>query len=283
VTQRRWDEVDEYLTGLLVPDDPALDEALAANAAAGLPAIDVSPTQGKLLQLIARILGARAILELGTLGGYSTIWLARGLPADGRLITLEVDPRYAEVAGANIARAGVDHLVELRVGPAIDSLAQLAAEGQGPFDLIFIDADKVSTPEYFTWALELSHPGTLVIVDNVIRDGEIIDGGSNDPSVQGMRRFFDQAAAEPRAGPRSDRRQQARRLRVRTRALADDARQHEDPERVDHDQRDRVGRAEVGAHRSAMIAAAAIPVIRRPGRRARHSIGALRRSLAFRR
>ena len=154
MTQERWNAVDRYLNDLLVPDDPALDEALAANAAAGLPAIDLSPTQGKLLHLIARIQGARTILELGTLGGYSTIWLARALPAGGRLITLEVDPSYAEVAQANIARAGLAEVVELRVGPALETLAQLAAEGRGPFDLIFIDADKESTPEYFTWALE---------------------------------------------------------------------------------------------------------------------------------
>jgi predicted O-methyltransferase YrrM len=198
VTATGWNAVDRYLNDLLVSDDAALDEALAANAAAGLPAIDVSPTQGKLLQLIAQVLGARTILELGTLGGYSTIWLARALPADGRLVTLEVEPRYAEVAGANIARAGLARLVEIKVGPALESLTQLAAERQSPFDLIFIDADKQSTPEYFTWALELSHPGTVIIVDNVVRDGHVIDDASSDPGVQGMRRFLAQLAAEPR-------------------------------------------------------------------------------------
>ena len=190
--------VDRYLTGLLVGDDAALDEALAANAAAGLPAIDVSPNQGKLLQLIAEIHGARTILELGTLGGYSTIWLARALPPEGHLTTLEVDPRYAEVAKANIARAGFAERVELRVGPALETLARLAAERAGPFDLIFVDADKVSTPEYFSWALELSRPGSVIIVDNVVRDGQVIDPASRDPSVQGMRRFLEQLAVEPR-------------------------------------------------------------------------------------
>jgi predicted O-methyltransferase YrrM len=198
VTQEHSSAVDEYLTSLLVPDDPALDEALAANAAAGLPAIDVSPNQGKLLHLIARVQGARTVLELGTLGGYSTIWLARALPPDGRLITLEVNPGYAAVAAENLARAGVAELVELRVGPALEGLASLAAEGRGPFDLIFIDADKETTPEYFTWALELSRPGSLVIVDNVVRGGDIVDHGSADPRVQGMRRFLEQLAAEPR-------------------------------------------------------------------------------------
>jgi predicted O-methyltransferase YrrM len=190
--------VDRYLTGLLVGEDAALDAALAANAAAGLPAIDVSPNQGKLLQLIAEIHGARTILELGTLGGYSTIWLARALPPEGRLTTLELDPRYAEVAKANIARAGLAERVEVRVGAALESLARLAAEGAGPFDLIFVDADKVSTPEYFSWALELSRPGTVIIVDNVVRDGQVIDPASRDPSVQGMRRFLEQLAVEPR-------------------------------------------------------------------------------------
>jgi predicted O-methyltransferase YrrM len=198
MSQQRWNEVDRLLTDMLLDDDPALDAAMAANAAAGLPAIDVSPNQGKLLQLIAQVQGAKTILELGTLGGYSTIWLARALPPGGRIVTLEVNPEFAEVAAANIARAGFAELVEIRVGPAIDALPQLVAEGSGPFDLIFIDADKVSTPEYFTWALELSRPGTLVIVDNVVRDGAVIDPGSADPGVQGMRRFLEQAGAEPR-------------------------------------------------------------------------------------
>jgi predicted O-methyltransferase YrrM len=190
--------VDSYLSGLLVGDDAELDDALAANAAAGLPAIDVSPTQGKLLQLLARALGARAILELGTLGGYSTIWLARGLAAGGRLITLELDPGYAEVARANIDGAGLAEQVEVRVGPALDGLERLATEGRGPFDLIFIDADKQTTPEYFAGARGLSRPGTVIIVDNVIRDGDVADAGSEDPRVQGMRRFLEQLATEPR-------------------------------------------------------------------------------------
>jgi predicted O-methyltransferase YrrM len=193
-----WLAVDRYLTDLLVGDDPALDAALAANAAAGLPAIDVSPNQGKLLQLIAELSGARTILELGTLGGYSTIWLARALAPDGCVVTLELDARYADVAHANIVRAGLADRVELRVGPALDGLAQLAAEGRGPFDLIFIDADKQTTPEYFTWALELSRPGTVIVVDNVVRDGAVIDTASADPGVRGMRRFLEQLAAEPR-------------------------------------------------------------------------------------
>jgi predicted O-methyltransferase YrrM len=198
VTQDLWDAVDGYLTGLLVADDPALDAALAAAAAAGLPEIGVTPTQGKLLQLLAQIQGASTILELGTLGGYSTIWLARALPPGGRLVTLELEPRYAEVASANIERAGLAEVAEIRVGPALETLARLAEEAREPFDLIFIDANKESTPEYFTWALELSHPGSLVIVDNVIRDGDVVDPASTDPRVQGMRRFFEQLAAEPR-------------------------------------------------------------------------------------
>jgi predicted O-methyltransferase YrrM len=198
VTQSRWDRVERLLVDRLLPSDEALEEAMAANAAAGLPAIDVSPPEGKLFQLIAQIQGAERILELGTLGGYSTIWLARALPPGGRIVTLEVNPGYAEVAAANIARAGFAELVEIRVGPASETLPKLVAEGTGPFDLIFIDADKASTPEYFSWALELSRPGTIVIVDNVVRDGEVINAGSTDPGVQGMRRFLDRVAAEPR-------------------------------------------------------------------------------------
>jgi predicted O-methyltransferase YrrM len=178
--------------------DPALDAALDASVAAGLPAINVSPNQGKLLQLLARMLGARTILEVGTLGGYSTIWLARALPADGRLVTLESDPKHAEVARANIARAGLSGIVDLRVGLAIETLPKLAAEGIGPFDLIFIDADKVSTADYFAWALRLSRRGSLIIVDNVVRKGAVVDAASEDAKVQGIRRFNDVLAAEPR-------------------------------------------------------------------------------------
>jgi predicted O-methyltransferase YrrM len=197
VSAQRWSAIDRYIDELLVPDDPALDGALEAGAAAGLPGIDVAPNQGKLLHLLARLVGARAILEIGTLAGYSTIWLARALPADGRLITLERDPRHARVARGNIARAGLEEVVELRVGDALETLPQLVAEGRGPFDLIFIDADKRSTPEYFSWALSLSRAGSLIVADNVVRGGALLDGAS-DRASQGMRRFLEQLAAEPR-------------------------------------------------------------------------------------
>jgi predicted O-methyltransferase YrrM len=198
VDQDLWTEVDRYITDLLVPADPVLDAALKASTAAGLPEIQVSPNQGKLLHLIARLQSARAILELGTLGGYSTIWLARALPKDGRLITLEADPKHAEVAKANFARAGLDNIIELRLGLALDTLPKLAAEKKGPFDLIFIDADKQNIPEYFTWSLKLARRGTLIIVDNVVRDGAVIDAASTDASVQGVRRFNEVLAAERR-------------------------------------------------------------------------------------
>jgi len=191
-----WSDVDRYITDRLVADDPALDAALQASAAAGLPQIAVSPPQGKLLQLLARIHGARTILELGTLGGYSTIWLARALPPDGRLVTMEAERAYAEVAQANIARAGLGEIVEVRIGAALETLPELAAENPDPFDMVFIDADKKSTPDYFTWALRLCRPGSLIIVDNVIRDGALIDGDSDDPSVRGNRRFHELLAAD---------------------------------------------------------------------------------------
>ncbi len=193
-----WSEVDRYFTGLLHQPDAALDAAVADSEAAGLPAIQVSPAQGKLLHLIARIRGAREILEIGTLGGYSTIWLARALPPGGRLITLEIDPRHAAVAGANLARAGLTGIVEQRLGPAAESLAQISGEGRGPFDLIFIDADKEGMPGYFAWALRLSRAGTVVIVDNVARKGAVIDAASADPAVRGARRFSEMLSAEPR-------------------------------------------------------------------------------------
>lgn len=186
-----WTAVDQYLIENLIPPDPILEAALKANAAAELPSIDVAPNQGKFLHLLARMQGAKRILELGTLGGYSTIWLARALPADGKLITLEFEPRHAAVARANIERAGLSHLVELRLGPAIDSLAQLHREAAPPFDFIFIDADKPNIPAYLEGALRLSRPGTVILVDNVIREGAVIDPGSTDPSVQGVRRFFE--------------------------------------------------------------------------------------------
>jgi predicted O-methyltransferase YrrM len=198
MTKEQWTAVDRYITDLFVPPDPALDAALEACSAAGLPPIHVSPNQGKLLFLLARIQGAGAILEIGTLGGYSTIWLARALPAGGRLITLESDPKHAQVARANIARADLAGVVELRLGLALDTLPQLAAEGRGPFDLIFIDADKPSYPDYLTWALRLTRRGGLIIADNVVRRGAVADPACSDPGVQGIRRFNELLAAEPR-------------------------------------------------------------------------------------
>ncbi len=193
-----WTAVDEFLANSLLASDPLLDAALEASAAAGLPSIQVSPCQGKLLHLLAQVHRARLILEIGTLGGYSTIWLARALPPGGRLITLELDPQHAQVASSNIARANLSQLVDLRVGPALETLPKLAAERAGPFDLVFIDADKSSTPEYFSWALKLTRPGSLIIVDNVIRKGALLDSDSTDPAVQGMRRFIKLLAAEHR-------------------------------------------------------------------------------------
>jgi predicted O-methyltransferase YrrM len=194
-TDAGWTAIDEYITDCLVPGDPVLDAALAASEAAGLPAINVAPNQGKLLMLLARAIDAHRILEIGTLGGYSTIWLARGLPPEGRLITLEANPEYAEVARANIDRAGLGGQVEVRVGRAQDTLPSLASEG--PFDLIFIDADKPGTPGYFQWAVKLSRRASLIIVDNVVREGAVLEA-DGDANVQGMRRFFELAATDPR-------------------------------------------------------------------------------------
>jgi predicted O-methyltransferase YrrM len=193
-----WTDVDQYLADLVVRPDAALDAALATSKAAGLPAINVSPGQGKLLMLLARIHGARRILEIGTLGGYSTIWLARALPRGGRLITLEADPKHAEVAQANLARAGVDGAVEIRLGRAGDTLPRLLAEGHGPFDFIFIDADKPGYVDYFDWAMKLSCPGTVIFADNVVRNGNVIDPNHEDERVQAIRRFNERVAAEPR-------------------------------------------------------------------------------------
>ncbi|PYU24296.1 MAG: methyltransferase [Acidobacteria bacterium] len=198
MTQETWSAVDRYITDLFVPPDAALNAALRASEAAGLPAISVSPPQGKFLHWLARALGARAALELGTLGGYSTIWLAWALPAGGRLITLEADTKHAEIARANIARAGLTSIVELRLGRALDTLPKLAAEGRGPFDLIFIDADKPNYADYFTWALKLSRRGTVIIGDNVIRQGAVIDTAGDDPRLLGVRRFNELVAAERR-------------------------------------------------------------------------------------
>ncbi|HTX67293.1 MAG TPA: O-methyltransferase [Opitutaceae bacterium] len=193
-----WTAVDRYFADLLLAPDPALEAALAASAAAGLPSIHVTPAQGKLLHLLARGVRARRILEIGTLGGYSTIWLARALPDGGRLVTLEAEPKHAEVARANLARAGVSGVVELRLGRAQEILPRLVAEGGGPFDLIFIDADKAGYAEYFAWALQLSHAGTLIIADNVVRKGAVVDAASPDAAVQGVRRFNAALAQEPR-------------------------------------------------------------------------------------
>lgn len=196
--REQWSAVDEFLNDQMIPQDPALAAALADSAAAGLPAIAVAPNQGKLLHILARLRGARTILEVGTLGGYSTIWLARALPPEGRLVTLEIDPRHAAVAEANLARAGVAARVEIRVGPALATLAALANEGRPPFDLAFIDADKPNNATYFDWALKLSRPGSLIVVDNVVRQGAVIDAGSSDPNVIGTRRLFERLRKEPR-------------------------------------------------------------------------------------
>jgi predicted O-methyltransferase YrrM len=198
VTEELWTAVDTYINSQLVSSDPILDAALEACAAAGLPNISVTPSQGKLLHLLARMQGAKNILEIGTLGGYSTIWMARALPPNGRLVTLEADPRHAEVASENIARAGLSHLVELREGKALETLPELAAEGLESFDMIFIDADKRNNPHYFEWALRLSRKGSLIIVDNVIREGAVIEAESSDPNIQGTRRLFEMLASEPR-------------------------------------------------------------------------------------
>ncbi|MFF9847691.1 O-methyltransferase [Streptomyces litmocidini] len=196
--ENRWTAVDQYITETIAPADEALTAALADSTAAGLPEIAVAPNQGKLLHLLAAVQGARNVLEIGTLGGYSTIWLARALPADGRLITLEYDPAHADVARANIARAGLDEIVEVRTGAALDSLPRLEAEGAGPFDLVFIDADKVNNPHYVAWALKLSRPGTVIIVDNVVRNGKVATPDPDDPAITGTREMFDLIAGEPR-------------------------------------------------------------------------------------
>jgi predicted O-methyltransferase YrrM len=196
MSQERWSDVDGYIGESLIGDDPVLEEALAASVAAGLPRIAVSPPQGKLLHLLVRIHRAKRVLELGTLGGYSTIWMARALPPGGEILSLELDPAYAELATANIERAGLSDRARVRVGPALASLEALIAEGAGPFDLVFIDADKARTPEYFTLALELVRAGAVIITDNVVRDGAIADSDSADPGVQGMRRFHELLAAD---------------------------------------------------------------------------------------
>jgi len=198
MTQELWNAVDAYFDDLLIGRDAALDAALADSAAAGLPAIQVAPNQGKLLHILARAVDARRILEVGTLGGYSTIWMARALPPGGRLVTLEAEPKHADVARRNIERAGLSGVAEVLLGRGLDTLPQLASEHAGPFDLTFIDADKQSTADYFAWAVKLSRPGALIVVDNVVRHGEVIDASSDDPMVLGMRRFNDVLKADHR-------------------------------------------------------------------------------------
>lgn len=190
----KWANVDQYFSSLLAPSDKTLDNALAANAKAGLPTHDVSPVQGKLLALLVQLTRATRILEIGTLGGYSTIWMARALPAEGKLVTIEKNPQHTKVAQDNLRNAGIDQKVDLRVGSALDILPQL----QGPFDLVFIDADKPNNPAYLEWAIALSRPGTVIIGDNVVRGGAVVDGNSADPNVQGVRRFLEMMAADDR-------------------------------------------------------------------------------------
>jgi predicted O-methyltransferase YrrM len=193
-----FEAVDAYIVEGLLPVDEALEAALQDNARADLPAIDVSPAQGRLLQLLARMIGARRILEIGTLGGYSTIWLARGLSDGGRLTTLEADPHHAAVARGNIARAGLAEVVEVRVGPALETLPGVESDGLGPFDLVFIDADKPNNAAYLDWAIRLARPGGVIIVDNVVREGAVLQSASDDPRVSGARDLFDRIHGDPR-------------------------------------------------------------------------------------
>jgi predicted O-methyltransferase YrrM len=198
MTKDVWEAVDKYFDEMLIPHDSTLDDALAAAAAANLPAIQVSSVQGKMLHLLARIMGARNILEIGTLGGYSTIWMARALPDGGRIITLEADPKHADVARKNFARAGVESKVELRLGKALETLPKIATDGLGPFDMFFIDANKSNMPEYFEWSLKLARRGSVIIADNVVRDGAVLDAKSKDADIQGIRRFLEMVGKEKR-------------------------------------------------------------------------------------
>jgi predicted O-methyltransferase YrrM len=198
MNQKVWDAVDQYLDKMLIPPDSALKDALAAATKAKLPEIQVSSVQGKLLHLLALIMGARKILEIGTLGGYSTIWMARALPEGGRIITLEADLKHAEVARKNFARAAVESKVELRLGKALDTLPQIAAEGLGPFDMFFIDADKSNMPQYFEWSLKLARKGSVIIADNVVREGAVLDAKSKNADIRGVRRFLEMAGKEER-------------------------------------------------------------------------------------
>jgi predicted O-methyltransferase YrrM len=203
MSEQTWSEVDAYVSAHVIPDDPALAAAVAANDAAGIARGAISPAEGRLLELLARLHGARSILEIGTLGAYSTIWLARALAPGGRLVTLELDPRSAEVARQNVEVAGFGEIVQVRVGAALDTLAELVDEGAGPFDLIFIDADKQNNPGYLEWSLKLTRPGSAIVADNVVRAGAILEPGADDPrlgdgGIQGLRRFYELIAAEPR-------------------------------------------------------------------------------------
>jgi predicted O-methyltransferase YrrM len=198
MTEDIWSTVERYISDALVRPDAALDAALAASDAAGLPPINVSPNQGKLLHMIALLVGAKRILEIGTLGGYSTIWMARALQPGGRLVTLEADAKHAELARRNIDAAGAGALVDIELGTALETLPRLAATSQEPFDLVFIDADKINTVSYFDWALKLSRPGTVIVVDNVVRKGAVTNPASSDKDVQGMRRFYERLAGERR-------------------------------------------------------------------------------------
>lgn len=198
MNQPTWNAVDKYFKNTLLSSDSVLDDALQDSDAAGLPQHNVAPNQGKLLQLLAKMMGAKRILEIGTLGGYSTIWLARSIPPDGCVVTLEADSKHAEVAIKNIARANLTNVVDVRVGKAIDTLSELVREGSSPFDFIFIDADKPSNPDYLKLSLKLSHPGTVIVGDNVVRNGEVANSNSTDPKVQGVRKFCELLSTEPR-------------------------------------------------------------------------------------
>ena len=196
--QKIWNQVDQYFADALIAPSDGFNAALDANRKAGLPSIDVTPLQGKFLEILARATAAQRILEIGTLGGYSTLWLARSLPDKGLVVTLELEPHHAEVAKQNLEAAGLADRVELRVGPAAETLAAMVHETAAPFDFIFIDADKASYPEYLQWSMKLSRPGTLIVADNVVRDGKVIDPENSDPNIRGVRRFTEIAAAEPR-------------------------------------------------------------------------------------
>ena len=196
--QEKFTAVDEFVEATLARDDEALRGAVEAAAAAGMRPIQVSAAQGRLLTILARLVAARTILEFGTLGGYSTILLARGLEPGGRIYTLEVDPKHAEVARGSIERAGFGDVVDLRVGPALGSLPGLEADGAGPFDLVFVDADKPSTPDYVAWSLERTRPGGLIVADNVVRDGRLAEADSGDEAIEAQRRLHEELSREPR-------------------------------------------------------------------------------------